>query len=456
MAHDVVKIILRMFNDVFSVIYFFMPMKNQTAGPLRKCVGYLALSGMLVTVWPETMWPYLRVDTVMMRFAIRCFITFLYLVLLKEGSIKKKMYLVLLLTILYTNFTNIFMASPFIEFRTEEIAFFQNPIINVTFVHIVQFVVLYLILRLVQKECEFNSERRYNTFLIGFYLFISLVIIYMKQSMKIRYDYQNQFQVMSEMSIYYYALVALVLAAIVVVERFAKTEGRKRELEVMISLQNYRYQALVEREKLETKFRCMQHDMKNHLLAIKKMANDNQQVERYIEQLQEEMKESGTIVETGNKMIDGLLSEKLQWALGQEIQVNVNMDLKTAGFIKDIDLCAIVTNAMDNAIEASVQVKEKARRRIHIKAGVVQGYLVFRFMNYFENELVMDGDRMISNKADDKLHGLGILSIRYALNNYNGSYSTNVDENHYFVLKIAVPVPEGMYENSGLWGQEDE
>lgn len=76
-----------------------------------------------------------------------------------------------------------------------------------------------------------------------------------------------------------------------------------------------------------------------------------------------------------------------------------------------------------------------------MKAGAVQGYLVFRVMNYFEHDLVMDGDRLMSSKKDDKLHGLGILSIRYTLEKYHGSYSAEVDENHYFVLKIAIPIP---------------
>lgn len=430
-----------MFNDMFSVVYFFWPMKDQKTGAIQKCAGFFVLLGMIVTVWPEHMWPYLQVETVAARFAIRCVITFLYLVLLKEGKIAKKLYLVLLLTIIYTNFTNIFMASPFIEFRTEETPVFSNSVVNVIFVHLVQFIVLYLMLRLVRKECEFNSERKNNTFFIGIYLFISLVIIYMKQSMKFRYDYQNTFHALSEMSIYYYALVVLVLAAVVVMERFSKTEGKRRELEVMLSLQNYRYQALMEREKIETKLRCLQHDMKNHLLAIQKMADDNTQVKSYIKQMQKELEETTLAAETGNRVIDGLMAEKLQWAQEQGIRMNVNMDLRQSGFIKEIDLCAIVSNAVDNAIEASIQVRDEDKRRIYIKAGTVQGYLVFRFMNYFENDLVMDGERLVSSKIDDKLHGIGILSIGYALDKYHGSYSAEVDDNHYFVLKIVMPVP---------------
>lgn len=441
MAHDIVKIVFRMFNDIFSIVYFFQPMKDQKISPFRKFAGFFVLLGMIVTIWPKEMWPYLQIETVAVRFAIRGIITFLYLILIKEGKTAKKLYLVLLLTIIYTNFTNIFMASPFIEFRTEETPVFSNSVVNVIFVHLVQLAVLYLMLRLVRKECEFNSERKYNTFFIGIYLFISLVIIYMKQTMKFRYDYQNTFHAMSEMSIYYYALVVLVLAAVVVVERFSKTEGRRRELEVMLSLQNYRYQALVEREKIETKLRCLQHDMKNHLLAIQKMADDNTQVKAYIQQMQGELEETGMVVETGNKVIDGLMAQKLQWAQEQGIRVIANMDLRQSGFMKEIDLCAIVSNAVDNAIEASMQVKEEDKRRIYIKAGIVQRYLVFRFMNYFENDLVMDGDRIVSSKSDDRPHGIGILSIGYALDKYHGSYSSEVDENHYFVLKIAVPVP---------------
>lgn len=441
MAHDVIKIALRLFNDIFSVVYFLAPMQDKKIGKMKKAAGYLVLLLLIATVWPVSMWPYMEVKTAAARFAVRGLVTFVFLTLVKEGSIKKKLHLDLLLTIIYTNFTNIFMASPFIEFRTEKLCFFSNPVINVIFVHLVQLAVLFVMLWFVRRECEFNKERKYSTFLIGFYLFISLVSIYMKQSMKIRYDYQNQFHMLSEISAYYYALLILLLAVLVFMERFFKTEGLRRDLEVMVSLQNYRYQALMEREKLEKKLHCLQHDMKNHLLAIKSMADDNKQVKHYIEQLQEKMEETRTVVETGNTVINGLMAEKLQWAVEQGIDVNVNMDLRQSGFIREVDLCAMITNAMDNAIEASVRVEDKKKRRIHVKAGAVQGYLVFRVMNYFEHDLVMDGDRLMSSKKDDKLHGLGILSIRYTLEKYHGSYSAEVDENHYFVLKIAIPIP---------------
>lgn len=356
MAHDLVKLGMRLFNDLFAAYYFFWPMKNKSTGKIQKTVGYISLWMIAVTMWPNNFWPYYDIGSAAVRFILRMLSYFFFMTLVKEGVIRDKLYYAVLLTIVYTNFTNIFMASPFLEFRLELVALFKNPIINIFFVHIVQFIVLFLILWILRKNCEFYQKKEQEIFILGLYAFIAVVIVYMKQSMKDRVDYGMAFQAMSEISIYYFAVVVLVFFSVIMIERFERTERTKKELEMTAILQNYRYEALLEKEKAEDRFRFLKHDMKNHLSAIKSLADDNKKVRTYIEELQGRMEKNQVVVETGNRMLNGLMSEKIRVAREYGIHMHVNMDFSRCTFIREIDICTMVSNALDNAVEASIQV----------------------------------------------------------------------------------------------------
>lgn len=441
MAHDLVKLGMRLFNDLLATYFFYVPMKERTTGKLQKIVAYAVPVLIVITMWPENFWPYLTIGTAVARFLLRLLIYLLFLRLSKEGSFLFHFYNALLLTIVWTNFTNIFMASPFLEFRTEMVRVFENPVWNVFFVHAVQIMISFTMVCLVRKNCEFHQEKDPDIFVIGLFAFISAVIVYMKQSMKDRVDYGNQFQAMSEISIYYFVVLVLVYFSVIMIERFERMERMKNKLEVAAVLQNYKYEALLEKEKAEDRFRFLKHDMKNHLSAIKSMADDNQKVRAYIEELQGQMEEDWVVIETGNRMINGLMSEKIRWAREYGISMHVNLDLSESSFIQEVDLCTIIANAVDNAIEASIQVKQQEKRRIHLWTECEAGCFVFECKNYYENDLVRDNDqRLISGKNDPEQHGLGISSIRCAVKRYQGSCVTETDAQHYFILRVTIPI----------------
>jgi len=440
MSYTIAETLMGFLSDVFSVVYFTHPMQNREENLRRDYWAYLVLVGFLITVWPDDKWPYLEINVVAVRFFLRMMITMIFLILRKSGSFEKKIYWSLVLSIIYTNYTNIFMASPFIDFRKEKWIFFANPALNIIFIRLAMLLVLFVILFWIRRECDFEDTGRISRLRVVIYMLIAVVLIYMKQTMKMRYDIKNQFDVFSEIGVYYYALIILVFGTIVILERTSKLESRRNQLEEVIFMQNYRYQALLERERIEKRMDCFRHDIKNHLCVIRKMADENINVKNYVEQLQKNLDESRVIVDTGNSVINGLMVEKLRLAIEHSIHTHIDMDLHDTGFIRDVDLCTIITNAMDNAIEASMLVSESEKRRIHVKAGVKSGFLIFRFANYYEHEIQKTGDGLVTNKCEKEGHGLGIISIQFALEKYNGACYYDTDEKHYFVLKIMIPM----------------
>jgi len=124
MSYTIAETLMGFLSDVFSVVYFTHPMQNREENLRRDYWAYLVLVGFLITVWPDDKWPYLEINVVAVRVFLRMMITMIFLILRKSGSFEKKIYWSLVLSIIYTNYTNIFMASPFIDFRKEKWIFF--------------------------------------------------------------------------------------------------------------------------------------------------------------------------------------------------------------------------------------------------------------------------------------------------------------------------------------------
>jgi len=105
-----------------------------------------------------------------------------------------------------------------------------------------------------------------------------------------------------------------------------------------------------------------------------------------------------------------------------------------------VDVCAIFCNAVDNAIEASKKVQNPAKRRILLKADHIKGAVAIKISNYFDGEVVRQGERLLTTKSDKDFHGIGISSIRYSARKYQGDVDISA-QNNLFVMKILLPEP---------------
>ena len=118
------------------------------------------------------------------------------------------------------------------------------------------------------------------------------------------------------------------------------------------------------------------------------------------------------------------------------ITLKVVADFSTLRGIEDPDLCAIVGNALDNAVEAVTQVEEAEKRMITMKGYTQSGMWVLLLSNYFSGSLRRENGGLQSTHGSGR--GLGMKSIRYAVQKYGGSLSYEVRDD-YFTLKVIWP-----------------
>ena len=141
------------------------------------------------------------------------------------------------------------------------------------------------------------------------------------------------------------------------------------------------------------------------------------------------------IIDTGNTLINAVLNIKFTEAKERNIAIPIIADNLSDVSISDSDLVTILTNILDNAIEAVMKCSEK---KIVFKILKDNDMLIVDSMNPYLGQLPNE-DEIVSTKADKKNHGYGLANIRKTVAANNGSCFIET-ENSIFHITIAIPL----------------
>ena len=143
-------------------------------------------------------------------------------------------------------------------------------------------------------------------------------------------------------------------------------------------------------------------------------------------------------VKTGNVNIDALLQDKLIYCNSVGIEFTSLVDGDAFKEMTPSDVYFLLTNIIDNAIEATEGIEEKEKRIISLTASRKQGVLFIEETNYFKGNLDFNDDGSIKTTKDNKkYHGYGTKSIAYIARKYDGKMDIEVKDD-IFKLKIAI------------------
>lgn len=184
--------------------------------------------------------------------------------------------------------------------------------------------------------------------------------------------------------------------------------------------------------------RGWRHDYRNHIQAMKAYAaaEDWEAIRRYLELLDEDLTTVDTVIKTGNPMTDAILNSKISLAKSKDIQVIADAHIPVKLKSSEIDLCCIIGNLFDNAIEASVKLPVEQRViRVYMDMRNTQLYL--SFTNFTAGKkLKKEGTLFRSTKG--KGHGFGLVRIDAIVERLDGYISRN-SEDGAFTTEILLP-----------------
>ena len=119
-------------------------------------------------------------------------------------------------------------------------------------------------------------------------------------------------------------------------------------------------------ENMYRQIRGWRHDYRNHIQVLKAFAakGDMDAIRAYLDELDTDLNTVDTVVKTGNAMADAILNSKISLAKSRGITVQADAHIPVKLKMSELDLCCILGNLFDNAIEASMALPEKDRRAL--------------------------------------------------------------------------------------------
>lgn len=212
----------------------------------------------------------------------------------------------------------------------------------------------------------------------------------------------------------------------------------RKELEAVQNvLQNQYVQYKQSRESIEL-INYKYHDLK-HQIAFLRSEEDPAKREKFLNRMEDEIRQYEAQNKTGNKVLDTVLTTKSLYCAKHGITFTCVADGTLLDFMDVMDICSIFGNALDNAIECELKIPDKEKRLVHVTVSKQKQFLILRFENYYEEALQYQEGKLVTTKKDKENHGYGLKSIRYTVNKYDGAVSIDTQEN-WFELKILIPM----------------
>ncbi len=216
---------------------------------------------------------------------------------------------------------------------------------------------------------------------------------------------------------------------------------QREELKRMEDILQKQRDAYLSQTAASSAIRQKYHDMKNYLLALRAGQESQPAQTRLAGEIEQIMRPLESTLNTGNEFLDVVLAEKITLCQQKEIELVPFVDGRKLDFIDGLDLCVMVGNALDNAIEA-VEGLPPQRRVIHIKLCPVREMLLFAVQNYYHTQPQKDDSGFYrTSKSDGENHGYGLRGISQAVEKYGGTVTTTADGTS-FTISVLIPLPD--------------
>ena len=239
-------------------------------------------------------------------------------------------------------------------------------------------------------------------------------------------------------------LVFVNVLVFVLFGRLLRQLDLKRETDMLASQLSLQGDSVNRLETLYNRTRAFRHDIKNHILVMNMLAEQEnyEELKNYLREMSGVIDESDYVRISGVSAVDAILNEKMYEAQALDITTAfdvVNLDKNN---IAPLDLCIILSNALDNAIEANKKIEEKSARYIRVKVHGNTAFSVISVSNPVADapKTRPDGS-FITDKADKDAHGFGLKSIENTARKYGGEMLAKAEDGVFtLVVRLNCPV----------------
>lgn len=164
------------------------------------------------------------------------------------------------------------------------------------------------------------------------------------------------------------------------------------------------------------------HDFNNHINILYQylIHSDTKSAIEYLDRVSEPIKNLLERTWTGNEVIDVIINSKLRKMKENHIQSSINVEFPGRCDIMPNDICTILSNLLDNAIEACQRNQDNANKWINITIRIINQMLILIIENGNEVAPQVKNKRLVTSKEDERFHGWGLKSVESSIEKYEG------------------------------------
>lgn len=197
---------------------------------------------------------------------------------------------------------------------------------------------------------------------------------------------------------------------------------------------------ITEVENIYRQMRGWRHDYHNHIQTVKAHLTLEQYIEigTYLDMLDTDLTSVDTVIKTGNVMVDAILNSKISLAASKKINIKAKAVVPKKLSISEIDLCIIIGNLLDNALESCIKMPNEDDRFIRVYIDILKNQLYISVSNSVGGNVKKNGDTYLSTKNKEG-HGFGLMRVDNIAKKYRG-FINRQNEEGVFATEIMLPL----------------
>lgn len=300
-------------------------------------------------------------------------------------------------------------------------------VLFITTVKVIEGVMVFLLYRLLRKSSIQLTMTSGYAITVMFLVLGGLGSVYWVTQAESLIGFElNPFQMVLGVS------CVLVVSTIYLLLRIRETQREKEYTAQQNQILEQNYQ--IAKQSYESNAK-MYHDMRNHFALVQSylVAGKISEAQEYLEKIIGDRATYPIERWTGIAAVDYILSQKVDAAKQQGIKTAIHAEYPKDCEIDPVDLCTILTNLMDNAIDACVKQPNEAEKKIMVTIRRIHQFIIIRIANSSAVAPTVRNGAFITSKQNQQQHGWGIRSVKSAVEKYQGTIEFDYSDSMFTV-----------------------
>lgn len=228
-------------------------------------------------------------------------------------------------------------------------------------------------------------------------------------------------------------ILILLWSLVLLYEKSKNDKDMAKFMEIKNALLEENYKGLNEAYSANAK---VYHDFNNHISILYQylVHSDTKSALEYLDRVSEPIKNLLERTWTGNEVIDVIINSKLRKMKENQIRSSINVEFPGKCDIMSNDICTILSNLLDNAIEACQRNQKDENKWINITIRIVNQILVLIIENGNEVVPAVKNMSFATSKADERFHGWGLKCVESAIEKYEGVMQHKIEDEKFKVV----------------------